>query len=44
MLYSLYENKENTCILKRINSQGFRILEKKNLKEEFELVEREENK
>ncbi|WP_283693598.1 hypothetical protein [Clostridium perfringens] len=44
ILYYLYENKETTCILKRVSSQGFRLIEKKNLKDEFELVEGEKSK
>lgn len=44
ILYYLYENKETTCILKRVSSQGFRIIERKDLKNEFELVEGERNK
>ena len=44
ILYYLYENKETTGILKRVSSQGFRLIEKKNLKDELELVEGEKSK
>ena len=38
ILYYLYENRDTTCILKRVSSPGFRLIEKKNLKEEFDLI------